>query len=69
MREIVHIQAGQCGNQIGAKVCDRAFSFLGLARFVEAILVIRLRICYIPLVTSLHSNTDVVFKGISNRHV
>lgn len=22
MREIVHIQAGQCGNQIGAKVCD-----------------------------------------------
>ena len=21
MREIVHIQAGQCGNQIGAKVC------------------------------------------------
>lgn len=22
MREIVHIQAGQCGNQIGAKVSD-----------------------------------------------
>jgi hypothetical protein len=22
MREIVHIQAGQCGNQIGAKVCS-----------------------------------------------
>lgn len=22
MREIVHIQAGQCGNQIGAKVRD-----------------------------------------------
>ena len=21
MREIVHLQAGQCGNQIGAKVC------------------------------------------------
>jgi len=21
MREIVHIQGGQCGNQIGAKVC------------------------------------------------
>ena len=21
MREIVHVQAGQCGNQIGAKVC------------------------------------------------
>jgi len=23
MREIVHIQGGQCGNQIGAKVCVR----------------------------------------------
>lgn len=23
MREIVHIQAGQCGNQIGAKVCKQ----------------------------------------------
>ena len=22
MREIVHIQAGQCGNQIGSKVCS-----------------------------------------------
>lgn len=22
MREIVHLQAGQCGNQIGAKVTD-----------------------------------------------
>ena len=21
MREIVHLQVGQCGNQIGAKVC------------------------------------------------
>lgn len=26
MREIVHIQAGQCGNQIGAKVSDNASS-------------------------------------------
>lgn len=24
MREIVHLQAGQCGNQIGAKVSERA---------------------------------------------
>jgi hypothetical protein len=24
MREIVHLQAGQCGNQIGAKVSDRS---------------------------------------------
>lgn len=28
MREIVHIQAGQCGNQIGAKVCTSSMSFL-----------------------------------------
>lgn len=28
MREIVHIQAGQCGNQIGAKVNVLNFSFL-----------------------------------------
>lgn len=26
MREIVHIQAGQCGNQIGAKVSHFCFS-------------------------------------------
>lgn len=25
MREIVHLQAGQCGNQIGAKVQNRFF--------------------------------------------
>ena len=27
MREIVHIQAGQCGNQIGAKVGKALFVF------------------------------------------
>ena len=34
MREIVHIQAGQCGNQIGAKVCNhlRKKSSVGLFR-------------------------------------
>jgi len=26
MREIVHLQAGQCGNQIGAKVRGNQFS-------------------------------------------
>lgn len=26
MREIVHLQAGQCGNQIGAKVCVCVFN-------------------------------------------
>ena len=26
MREIVHLQAGQCGNQIGAKVSQFCFS-------------------------------------------
>jgi len=30
MREIVHIQAGQCGNQIGAKVNTDFFLDLGL---------------------------------------
>lgn len=28
MREIVHLQAGQCGNQIGAKVSKAVFVFL-----------------------------------------
>lgn len=28
MREIVHIQAGQCGNQIGAKVGILEFEFV-----------------------------------------
>lgn len=27
MREIVHLQAGQCGNQIGAKVRNRFFIY------------------------------------------
>lgn len=27
MREIVHIQAGQCGNQIGAKVFISSYGF------------------------------------------
>lgn len=27
MREIVHLQAGQCGNQIGAKVTTLNFRF------------------------------------------
>jgi hypothetical protein len=30
MREIVHIQAGQCGNQIGAKVGTIFFNSLSL---------------------------------------
>ena len=31
MREIVHIQGGQCGNQIGAKFWEASFEFaLGL---------------------------------------
>ena len=30
MREIVHLQAGQCGNQIGAKVRDMHFVTNGL---------------------------------------
>lgn len=27
MREIVHLQAGQCGNQIGAKVSNTSITF------------------------------------------
>lgn len=35
MREIVHLQAGQCGNQIGAKVCIWLFySFLLFCYFL-----------------------------------
>ena len=30
MREIVHIQAGQCGNQIGAKVGISKFEFVDI---------------------------------------
>lgn len=34
MREIVHVQAGQCGNQIGAKVSRfQFFLFLNFKRF------------------------------------
>lgn len=32
MREIVHLQAGQCGNQIGAKVGIRTFLVLTVYR-------------------------------------
>jgi hypothetical protein len=28
MREIVHLQAGQCGNQIGAKVSDLQYTYM-----------------------------------------
>lgn len=36
MREIVHIQAGQCGNQIGAKVCNfEVFPIFDLKTFGE----------------------------------
>lgn len=34
MREIVHLQAGQCGNQIGAKVSN-GFYKLNLLSFVN----------------------------------
>lgn len=33
MREIVHLQAGQCGNQIGAKVSSRNECHTLLLRF------------------------------------
>jgi hypothetical protein len=34
MREIVHIQAGQCGNQIGAKVSTLALILHEFSMFV-----------------------------------
>lgn len=34
MREIVHIQAGQCGNQIGAKVSLIILHFSGIKLFI-----------------------------------
>ena len=34
MREIVHIQAGQCGNQIGAKVGINSAIVLSFDRFL-----------------------------------
>ena len=37
MREIVHLQAGQCGNQIGAKVV-RAFVRLDRGHFIHKLL-------------------------------
>ena len=35
MREIVHIQAGQCGNQIGAKVMNYDHSNITHNKFVK----------------------------------
>lgn len=40
MREIVHIQAGQCGNQIGAKV-----SVANLSNFSPMNLLVRQKVC------------------------
>ncbi|KAK6052204.1 hypothetical protein COOONC_10291, partial [Cooperia oncophora] len=56
MREIVHIQAGQCGNQIGAKFWVRVISVMndGIERRgiynVISILSIGMRInVYLPM--------------------
>ena len=37
MREIVHIQGGQCGNQIGAKFWEVSGAFLGQIRGQEGV--------------------------------
>ena len=39
MREIVHIQAGQCGNQIGAKVCSLIYTGSRLMWSLQALLI------------------------------
>lgn len=43
MREIVHIQAGQCGNQIGSKVCFLFIIIEFLRRRRDTIKLIRIK--------------------------
>ena len=47
MREIVHVQAGQCGNQIGAKFWEIIRLVLLWNLFFPKLLVIITRIFYI----------------------
>lgn len=47
MREIVHIQAGQCGNQIGAKVYFMTFVFVCLPSLLDAVVIWRIVWSYI----------------------
>lgn len=35
MREIVHLQAGQCGNQIGAKVYLIFYSYIKIITYFQ----------------------------------
>lgn len=37
MPEIVHVQAGQCGNQIGSKVCHQYLVFLIFLVFLSVL--------------------------------
>ena len=45
MREIVHLQAGQCGNQIGAKV-RKLFFFLKLLLFLSNLKCKSFSLCF-----------------------
>lgn len=47
MREIVHIQAGQCGNQIGAKVSEQR-SGVVYSRGVVLVVVVVVRGVLLP---------------------
>ena len=47
MREIVHLQAGQCGNQIGAKVGLYHFSCVQFSRHIDFIKINQQKIHYI----------------------
>mgnify|MGYP002378901885 CR=1 FL=1 len=40
MREIIHIQAGQCGNQIGNRVNKRIYEFVKCKSSVFYVLVL-----------------------------
>lgn len=50
MREIVHLQAGQCGNQIGAKVSKIMFVYEFIQSFLSDKRVFRsLSRCFVPV--------------------
>jgi tubulin beta len=59
MREIVHIQAGQCGNQIGAKFWEVRFTGSAADTLSKDLGVTRLTSIYIyPLILCVQLNLD-----------
>jgi hypothetical protein len=64
MREIVHIQAGQCGNQIGAKVLFYIHTYH--SRFIPEVDISNVPPRH-PLITNLamRNTADVTSKSIA----